>query len=275
MSKRFVWVVFILTLMSAWLQAQNDQQLYEKAKVLIFDKKWHDALVVLEEGAAKYPQSSLYSSFIFYKGKCLEELGLAREALQAYEQYVRSGDNESLKEEAQSSIIDLAFSLYQRGETAYLERLTAYLKVPTKALQYYAAYKLSFLEDKKKAALALPVLKRWLTSESNPELRDRAKIAILRIDPDVLNDPALQTHETSGSILKYRVVPKNKKEASVTINVPLDLADLALKALSDETRQALKKEGYDVDKILRRISERKGLILRIDAEDALIEIIVE
>lgn len=55
------------------------------------------------------------------------------------------------------------------------------------------------MSDKKVAAKAIPVLKEILEKEGDEELRDRAKISLLRIDPDALK--GLEEHRYEKEIL--------------------------------------------------------------------------
>ena len=60
----------------------------------------------------------------------------------------------------------------------------------------------------------------------------------------------------------------------VMLNIPLALADLALKSLSDEQKRTLQKEGYNLDEILNQLTA-KGLKIDIQDNDSVIQIWVE
>ena len=84
------------------------------------------------------------------------------------------------------SIVDLAFELYEDGDEDAVGEIESRLGHEDKVVRYYAAYKLSLVSDKKAAAKAAPVLKRIVETETDPELLDRARIALLRVSPESL-----------------------------------------------------------------------------------------
>ncbi len=271
--------VFIILSLGASLSAQTrpDEKLFQDAKLLIFDKKWEDARIKLEELLDKYPSSVWAGQAVFYKAECLgASRGREREALEAYRDYLRSPDrNPSLLEESEGSIIDLAYSLFGRGDKGIIREIESRLDHANKVVRYYAAYKLSLVPDKKIALKAVPVLERILKSEKDPELQDRARIALLRVSPSSL-DVQEERRPTSGSgrVLKIRVWTKGEKAPDVSLNIPWALADLTLSAILDDQQEAIRKRGYDIDKIMKTVVESRE-ILRIESDDSIIEIWIE
>ena len=144
------------------------------------------------------PQSRYYAAALFYRGKCQEELGAKKQALESYEEFVRNSGGSNLAEEARISIIDLAAVFYQSGEKPYLQKILDLLSNENKVVSYYAAFKISYLPDRKIAARALPVLQNILDKEKDEELRDRAKIAVMRIDPARLKTMDQQNKDIGG-----------------------------------------------------------------------------
>ncbi|MEI6614930.1 MAG: hypothetical protein WCL37_08530, partial [Chrysiogenales bacterium] len=259
---------------SGVLAAQADQNIFEKAKVLVFDKQWAAALRQLNEVIDKHAESRYYTAALFYRGKCQEELWVKKQALESYEKFVKTSASSNLAEEAQISIIDLAAGLYQDGEKSYLQKILERLEQENKVVSYYAAFKLSYLPDRKIAARALPVLQTILDMEKDEELRDRAKIAVMRIDPARLKGMDRQNKDWAGKMLKIRIFEKNKSEAEVSLNIPLALADLALKSLSQEQKRSLQKQGHNLDEILTQLTA-KGMKIDIRDKDSVIQIWVE
>ena len=141
-------------------------------------------------------------------------------------------------------------------------------------VSYYAAFKLSYVPDRAIAVRALPVLQTILSSEKDEELRDRAKIAVMRIDPARLKEMSPQNKVLSGKTLKIRIFDKNKSEAEVSLNIPLALADLALKSLSQEQKRSLQKQGHNLDEIMTQLTA-KGMKIDIRDKDSVIQIWVE
>lgn len=274
MRKKMFSALLVLFFFAAWLPAEAGPDDFEKAKVQIFDKQWADALKLLDKVIAKGPESRYFAAALFYRGKCQEELGEKKLALESYERYVRKAANSGLAEEARISIIDLAADLHQRGETNYLPKILDLLGSGDKIVAYYAAFKLSYLPDRKTAARALPVLQTILDDEKDGELRDRAKIAIMRIDPGRLKDMDRQNQGLANKVLKIRIFDRGSRKEKVSLNIPLALADLALKALSDEQKRTLKKQGHDLDGIMGQLTA-KGMKIDIQEENEVIQIWVE
>lgn len=257
---------------AAGRQGGEDEALFREAKLLVFDKSWQAALDKLDELIDRFPSSPLAGQALFYRGECLSGLGgREREALRAYKSYIRREDAKpSLIEESEGSIIDLAFGLYEKGDSSALKDVEARLDHPNKAVRYYAAYKLSFAGDKKEAVKAAPVLSRIVESERDPELLDRARIALLRVSPEKLRSAEERQSRTSvqaARTLHIRIRGAGQKEPAFSINIPFALADLALSALDEDDKATLRRKGYDVGKIVSEMVKSKESILRIVGDD--------
>jgi len=274
MKKKLLAAIGLGLFLAAGLAAQDDQEAFEKAKILIFDKQWATALKHLDEMMAKYPGSRYAASALFYRAKCQEEMGARKQALESYERFVTKSSGSNLAEEARISMIDLAAALYQAGEKNYLQNILDLLADENKVVAYYAAFKLSYLPEPKAVARALPVLQAILENEKDAELRDRAKIAIMRIDPALLKGTDRQGRRLAGKMLKIRIIEKSNPDGKVSLSIPLALADLALKSLGVEERRALKKEGYNVDQLLEQLID-KGMKIDVQDEDSVIQIWIE
>ncbi len=257
-------------LLQAYAQAQPDERLFEKAKVLIFDEEWKEAQEKLEELLEKYPDSAWYSQAVFYRAKCLkEQKGKKLEALKAFRDYIEQKDrNKSLTEDTELSIIDLSYELYQDGKRSYLAEIEKRLSSSNKVVRYFAAIKLSQVEEKKVASGAVPVLKEIIKKEKDDELRDRAKIALLRVDPGALKDLEEERPVRKANLLKIRVWKDG--ELTLKINIPWALADLALGSIEEEEKAELKKEGYDLDKITKTLIEAGEVIYIENKEEGTI-----
>lgn len=274
MKKKMFWTILLCCVCMAGMAAEAGLAAFEKAKVLVFDKQWAAALKQLDDIIVNNPESRYYAAALFYRGKCQEELGAKKQALESYEKYVNNSGGSNLAEEARISIVDLASSLYQGGEKNYAQKILDLLNNESKVVSFYAAFKLSYLPDRKIAALALPVLQTILDKEKDEELRDRAKIAVMRIEPGRLKDMDRQNREWSGKMLKIRIFGKNNPQAKVSLNIPLALADLALKSLSQEQKRSLQKKGHNLDAILSQLTA-KGAKIDIREDDEVIQIWVE
>ena len=272
-------VVLLASLcMGAYAQIQPDERLFEEAKVLIFDKKWETAQEKLENLLDRYPQSLMKEQALFYRAKCLSErTGREKEAIEAYDSYIREvknpEKNASLMEDSEISIIDLAYGLYEKGERRFLDAIEERLGRPNKVVSYYAAFKLSYVKDKTVSSRAVPVLKRIIESEQDAELKDRAKIALLRVDPGALKAVGDGQSKAHARILKIQVIEAGKKK--LDINIPWALADLALQAIPDEEKSVMRKKGYDLDKIINELAKTKSSIIEINENGSVIKIWIE
>lgn len=262
-------ILLLATLiLQGYAQAQKDEKLFQEAKILIFDKKWEMAQEKLEVLLEKYPQSLWFSQAVFYRAKCLEEQdGKKLDALNAYMGYTGRKDAiGGLIEESEISIINLAYALYEQGKKSYLSEIEKRLSSSNKRIRYYAAFQLSYVKEKKVADKGIPVLKEIIEKEDE-ELKDRAKIALLRIAPDSLRDFEEERYERKAKILSIRIYKEGARTPEVKINIPWALADLALSSISESDRDLMKKKGYDLDRIIKELTEYKGNIIEIKGED--------
>ena len=264
--------------MGAYAQTGSDERLFEEAKVLIFDKKWEAAQDKLDDLLDRYPQSLMKEQALFYRAKCLsEQAGREKEAIEAYDSYIRgvkaSDRNASLIEDSEISTIDLAYGLYEKGERRFLDAIEGRLGSSNKVIRYYAAFKLSYVKDKTISSRAVPVLRRIIENEPDVELKDRAKIALLRVDPGALRAVGDDRSEAHARILKIQVFEGGKKK--IDINIPWALADLALQAIPDEEKSVMRKKGYDLDRIINELAKTKSTIIEINDADSVIKIWIE
>jgi len=231
----------------------------------------------LDELLDRFPQSPWFSQALFYKGRCLEEQeGKEVEALDIYKRYLLLKEgNKSLVQEAEISIIDLAYTLYEKGKRSNSNEIEKRLSHSDRIIKYYAAFKLSYIQDKRLARKGIPILKEVVEEERDDELRDRAKIALLRIDPDALKEFEEEKYETKAKILHIRIYDRWKTDPVISINIPWALADLALSSIPKEDRAELREEGYDIDKIIRELTEYKGKIIEITGKKTIFRIWID
>jgi outer membrane protein assembly factor BamD (BamD/ComL family) len=284
MRKTTFFIIILTGLLAATAAAQTkaEEKLFQEAKILLFDEKWEEAQAKLEELLVEYPRSPLAPQAIFYRAKCLgKQRGQQEKALRAYEDYLYTPDkNVSMVEEAETSIIDLAYDLYiGRGGRDYLEKIEDRLQSPSSNIRYYAALKLSQVKDKHIASRAVPVLKQMVEKEADPDYKDRAKIALMRISPDSLKGVEERADtRRSAKILKIRIEIRGQKEPELSLNIPWALADLALSAIPEKDKAALRLEGYDLDKIVDQLTGMKDNIIEIrdrENKDRVIRIWIE
>ena len=270
--KKTALIIFLLAgLVSIRAAAQEppDERLFQEAKTLFFDEKWEDAQDKFEEILEDYPRSSLTSQAAFYRAECLaRQRDHEEEAIEAYKDFLSSrGRHESLAEQAETSIIDLAYELYKNDEEDYLDEIEQRLESRDRVIRYYAAFKLSLIKDKEVAVQAVPVLERIIVEEEDKDLRDRAKIALLRISPDALKLLEDQEERGRAKALRISVVVQGQREPVFSLNIPWALADLAFQAIPEKDKAALRAEGYDLDRIVHQLTRVRGNIIEIRPQD--------
>src|SRR6185295_3779741 len=118
---------------------------------------------------------------------------------------------------------------------------------------------------------AVPVLQRIVREETDPDLVDRAKVGLLRLDPDTLSrTPGAGTTPagTSTRWLKVRVFEKGGSTPKVVVNLPVALADMVFKSLPDDAKRELKLKGYDAENFWERLKTLgPAQIIDIEGDD--------
>jgi len=262
----------------AGAQSGAEDKAFQEIKLLVFDEKWAEALSRLDSFLKENRADSRAVPALYYRAKCLEEVGGREEdALRAYQEYLGRGDrNKSLGADAEASIIDLAIKLYERGDRSFLPEVEERLTHPDKEVRYFAAIQLSYVKEKKAAVKSAPVLKKMLAEETNPELLDRAKIALLRVEPGALAETPDRTAVRQVRMFHIQIFDERTNKAELSLNLPFALADLALSGISSEDRSLLRGRGYDIDKILKELKAGGNILeIRDDKEGKSIKIWID
>lgn len=257
--------------------SKPDEVEFQRIKLLIFDEKWSEALKSLDDFLNRYPASSLRPLAMFFRARSLSQLpGRTEEALAAYENYLQlKSVSPSLAEEAELAIVNLAYTLVSQGKREYLGRIESRLHSPLKAVRYYAAFKLSYFKDKSLTDKCIPVLKEIIREEEDADLRDRARIALLRVAPQELRKFEEKISPERPLVLKIKIEKKGQREPEIFISIPWSLAELALRSIPEREKNRLKQQGYDLDRIIKDLSQIKGQIIEIKDEDTIIRIWLE
>lgn len=262
-------LVILAFLLPAHGQVRKEETLFQEAKILLFDEKWEPALEKLEALLVMNPSGPLAAQALFYKAKCLSRMdGREPEAVAVFKDYLRSGDkNPNLAEEAEVTIIDLAYTLYRRGNRSYLRDVERRLESPNRIIRYYAAFKLSHVEDNAAAEKSLPVLKNILTAEKDEELRDRAKIALMRVDPEALRNVSSRAGRDDAAPRLLRLEITEAGQSKIKVAIPWALADLAIQAIPEKEKQILRRKGYDLERIMRDLERTKSSFIEVSEEE--------
>lgn len=234
------------------------------AKTLFFDREYARAREAWLALRSREPGA------LYWVARCSESLGEHERALREYGDFLASpAPDPVFVEEAQTSRIGLAARLYRDGEDRHLGILRRGLDDPSPTVRYYAALQLSGL-GREVGRAAIPVLKDILAREDDPDLVDRARLRLLRLDPDALEDDAPAT----GDAAEVRWVRLEIRDAGGTgepelsIRLPVGLAELVFKSLPEDARRELSRSGIDAANFWERLKQSGPTsILEIRGED--------
>jgi hypothetical protein len=221
-----------------------------EAKTLFFDRHYAEAraawIAVRDAGGGEAAP--------YWIARCSELLGEHERALDEYGRYLASRPRDAfLVDEARTSQVGLAARLYREGKKKHLRVMVDSLEDPSRTVRYFAALQLASLGSPA-GRPALPVLRRIVAEERDPDLVERAKLALLRLEPHVL-PPVSDTRPVPGGLRSIHVRIREEGKPKVTVDFPLALAELVFKNLPDEARHELKKRGYEAESFLHKLKE--------------------
>lgn len=270
--------LFVLLAGAAFAAAQADAERLKTAKSLSFDKKYAEArtlwLQIKKAGGADAELASLWVA------RCSDGLGEHERALAEYSEYLaRRPSDADMAEEARTSRIRLATKLYEAGKRQHLPLLKEALSDGSKTVRYFAAFQLASLGPGV-GQPAVPVLKKIIAEEKDDDLVERAKLRLLKVDPQALAPATTPRPRASASpapgpasaraasFVRVRIFERGRSEAKVSINVPIALADLVFKSLPDDAKRDLRLKGYDADNFWERLKHLGPMeILEIVGDD--------
>ena len=161
-------------------------------------------------------------------------------------------------------------SLAQKGQPERASIAREALSDPSRAVRYFAALRLATLGPEA-GRPAVPVLKEIVAKEKDDDLVERAKLALLRIDRNALAEagpPAARGASRQASWIRVRIYERGAAKPSVSINLPVALAEMVFKSLPDDARADLRKKGYDADNFWEALKKTGPTdILSIEGED--------
>jgi hypothetical protein len=153
--------------------------------------------------------------------------------------------------------------LYDQGDKAFVREVEARISHPDKNVRYYAAVQLSYVKEKRIADRSVPVLKQIIEEEGSAELRDRARIALLRVSPEALAGVEERREPRRVRMLRIMVRDVRTNKVEFELNIPWALADLALAAIPEEQKASIRAKGYDINKILRDLQKGQGTVFEV------------
>jgi hypothetical protein len=253
-------------------QAAREQELFNQGKIHIFDRNWNAAREVFQRVVREFPQSPVAAQASYFTARCFQFEGKESEAIGAYEEFLRRYPREPvLPAEARNAVVELAAKLMEGGNQAYRDRLLSALSDANRDVRYFAAIRVSRLQDSRIASMAVPILREIVATESERDLVDRARIALLRIEPKATRaavevEPKPSRGEKGASRMFHLVVYRQGvSQPVVELNVPVSLAQLAVAALDESARKELRKKGVDIENVwesLQKLGPTQILTLR-------------
>ncbi len=279
-----VFLTLFMGLSSAGPSESKDQELFNQGKILIFDKNWEGARGVFQRVIQEFPRSTLVPQAYYFIAWCYQFQGRESDAIGNYEAFLKKYPNEPvLPSQARNAIVELAASLMEKGDSTYRDRIVGSLSEPQNQVRYFAAIRCSRLKDKQIASRCVPILREIIQKESERDLVDRARIALLRLDPEALNvekRPAPKAGKSpNGSAARMfhlEVYQEGSGKPNVELNLPMSLAEMAIKALDESTKMQLKKQGFDVDDFWQSFKQLPPMkILTIRNRDSVVKIWID
>jgi len=283
-------LVFVLSLLAP---ARPDEAILREAKLAILDRDWDKAIEECDRLVLLFPQSSLIAQAHFYRARGLEGAGREERAVRAYDGFLRQfpGDGD-LQQDARTAQLALARKLVDRGEDAYFRLMKEGLSDSARPVRRFAALQVSLLSDRRHAREAIPVLVEIVRKESSPDLRDRARIALLRLDTRALAEAeedlardglpvvgrrAATAPHARARWITLRIYRSSSRGPDVDLKVPLALGELVYRALDEEPKRKLREEmGIDLENFwdaLEKLRDKRILVIRTNRER--IEITIE
>jgi len=260
-------LLFLSTFSFAFPLVETD---LTEAKALFFDRKYEESRAKWAEiAAAKGPSAEAATYWI---ARCSESLGESERAFREYGTFLDLPPADTrLAEDAEISRIGLATKLTRAGKPAFLTAVIRSLGDDRPAVRYFGALQVGALPNLADARKATSVLKEIVTSSKDPDLVERAKLQLLRIEPKSLAEtPPLRSARPTPSparavkgassegepqgtarLLRIRITKGGKQTVAVT--VPFSLAEFVFNSLPDSTKRGLELKGYDADGFWKRL----------------------
>jgi HEAT repeat protein len=242
------------------------------AKALYFDRKYAEARQAWQEvlGASTGGEAEAAA---YWVARSSESLGEHERAFREFGSFLaRKPADRELLQEARTHQLGLAARLYREGKVDHLALLHQALHDPSANVRDFAALQLGGLGSEA-GRPAVPVLKQIVAASDDEDLVQRAKLALLRLDPASLADIPSRPDDPpmaggAGRVLEVRIYSAGKRRPEVRVRLPMALAEVLFKSLPDEARRELRKKGYDADNFWKELQRLgKGRVVDIEGDD--------
>lgn len=293
--RRFLIGLALLTVVVPWFAsgtasaAAGEEDLYRQMKVDVFDGNWPAVLREAEEILARFPDGAAAPQAAYHRARALSRMpGREADATAAYREFTaRYPAEDLLVEQAWSGIFSLACDGRRQESPACVSTLSEGLASPLVYVSTLAAIRASDTRDAPLRRRALAALKATLANQTDADIRNEILIAILKIDPRQVPQPAPRAPgatpappgDTPASI-RMSIFNKAEKRYDLKINVPVAFAQMLVDAIGEEEKDDLRDEarrrGIDLDDIFQAIQKSgSGRFLDVDTKDSRIEIWIE
>lgn len=273
------------------IAAGGEEELFRQIKVDVFDQDWPAVLKQCDELLARFPGSPAVPQASFYRARALSRLpGREAEASAAFRQFVARHPSERLLvEEAWSSILSLDCDPRRPATPACAATLQNGLASPSAFVSTLSAIRAADARDPQIQRRALPVLKRALATQNDPDIVNEILIALLKIDPkEVPQAPPPRAGQAaapaplgkSPTLIRMTVFNKQDKRYDLKVNLPVAFARMLIDSLEQDQKEELKaearKQGVDLDDIFEAIQKSgAGHFLDVDTPESRVEIWIE
>jgi hypothetical protein len=273
--------------------APAEADLVRQIKVDVFDENWGAVLRSCEDLLARYPASPSTPQAAFYRARALSRIpGREADAVAALREFVtRHPGDKLLSEQAWTSLFTLACDARRVKGSTCSDTLDEGLSNTSAYVSTLAAIRASDTRDEALRGRALVVLKKALSTQSEPDIRDEILIAILKIDPKQVPPPAPRvapaeasaTGAASGhapTLIRMTIFNKEEGRYDLKINLPVAFAQMLLNSLGEDARSEMRREagrrGINLDDVFEAIQKAgTGRFLEVDTEESRIEVWIE
>lgn len=250
-----------------------DEERLRSAKALVFDRKYGEARAAWQE-VLRASSGEDAATAAYWIARCSESLKEDARALEEYSAFLeRRPKDAALVEQARQSRVAIAARLYRSGQKQHLPVIQGALADPSRNVRTVAAFQLAEL-GRPAANEAVPILKRIVAEDKDPDLVNRAKVLLLGLDPRALagvpEAPPNPGTSSTGKVrfLRVRVYEAGSSKPTVSVNLPMGLAEFAFKSLPEDAKRELNQKGYDAENFWRRLKELEPTeIVTVEGKD--------
>jgi len=207
--------------------ADQDLDLFFKAKESVFKHEWKEAQGRLESYLKEYPRGRMRDEALYWLADCLhrlagEEKGQAavvereKAALARLDDVLRSHPQSMWKDDALTLRAEIAASLVLLGESAYSRLIDEVVRTQNKDAGYIKIGALNSLAELD-ASIALPILRRTLREDPDSSVRGRCLALLIRFPAEealpLLDDAAAKDKSDAVRLAAKKTADQVRQQA--------------------------------------------------------------